>query len=104
MLFLKISSNNSLRKGLKKEEHKKDVLIKSLRLLIFASLGHYYEHSGANVDELGTEECSVISLRYNSNIRQWQEEIHHKIHLWIAQNLINYHFKEPAQMLNFVKR
>lgn len=44
--------------------------------------GHYYDHSNTHVDRLGEEECSVISLSYNTNIRTWQEEINRQIELW----------------------
>ena len=46
------------------------------------SHGHYYNHTGDHNDELGEEECSVISLSYNTDIRQWQEEISRQIKLW----------------------
>ncbi len=47
------------------------------------SYGHYYDHADANDDKLGLEECSLISLAYNTNIREWQEDISIKIEKWI---------------------
>ena len=49
------------------------------------SPGHYYDHTKNNENRVSDEECSVISLSYNTNIRQWQEEIHHQIDLWTSQ-------------------
>tara|TARA_R110002051_G_scaffold7053_3_gene33255 strand:- start:1786 stop:3039 length:1254 start_codon:yes stop_codon:yes gene_type:complete len=46
------------------------------------SKGTYYDHKERGPQRLGEDECSVISLSYNTNIRAWQEEISRQIELW----------------------
>ncbi|TLP79228.1 McrC family protein [Maribacter sp. ACAM166] len=46
------------------------------------SYGHYYDHLNAQDDKLGVEECSVISLAFNINIREWQKDINNQIEKW----------------------
>tara|TARA_R110001592_G_scaffold179596_3_gene421284 strand:- start:262 stop:504 length:243 start_codon:yes stop_codon:yes gene_type:complete len=46
--------------------------------------GHYYDHNEQSPQSLGLEECSVISLPHNTNIRDWQKEITFEIEKWIG--------------------
>jgi 5-methylcytosine-specific restriction enzyme subunit McrC len=46
------------------------------------SKGTYYDHKEQSPQRLGEDECSVISLSYNTNIKAWQEEISRQIELW----------------------
>ncbi|SHK60299.1 5-methylcytosine-specific restriction enzyme subunit McrC [Maribacter aquivivus] len=48
--------------------------------------GRYYDHNERNFQRLGEEECSVISLPYNTDIRQWQKEISMQITNWVKGN------------------
>jgi 5-methylcytosine-specific restriction enzyme subunit McrC len=46
------------------------------------SKGRYYDHNEQNPQTLGEEECSVISLSYNTDIKEWQKGINRQIELW----------------------
>ena len=46
--------------------------------------GHYYDHNEQHPQNIGTEECSLISLPHNTNIRDWQKEITFEIEKWIG--------------------
>ena len=46
--------------------------------------GLYYDHDEQNTQNIGKEECSVISLPYNKTIMDWQKEIFIEIDKWIA--------------------
>ena len=50
--------------------------------------GHYDYHTDADDDKLGLEKRSVISLAYNTNIRQWQEGISEYIDGWIQKDTV----------------
>ena len=46
--------------------------------------GHYYDHNEQSPQSISTEECSVISLPHNTNIRDWQKGITFEIEKWIG--------------------
>lgn len=41
--------------------------------------GEYYQET---TGDLGGEECSIISVEVNKNIRNWQQQLHHQISGW----------------------
>lgn len=44
--------------------------------------GYYYDHSSSDSKELSNEECSVISIVVEKNIKQWQKAINDNIKDW----------------------
>lgn len=50
------------------------------------SSGFYYDHDKNCAHEIGEEECSVISLPYNTEIRQWQKQVALNIYNWVEVN------------------
>lgn len=48
--------------------------------------GFYFDHEAKGVQEIGEEECSVISLPYNTDISQWQKQIALNIDNWVEAN------------------
>ena len=44
--------------------------------------GHYYDHSSIDSKNLSNEECSVISIGVESNVKAWQKAIHENINYW----------------------
>jgi len=47
--------------------------------------GHYYDHGQTRPGELSDEECSIISIGVEPDIRKWQKEIHEKISDWVEE-------------------
>ncbi len=44
--------------------------------------GHYYDHSSIDSKNLSNEECSVISIGVESDVKAWQKTIHENINYW----------------------
>jgi 5-methylcytosine-specific restriction enzyme subunit McrC len=45
--------------------------------------GQYYDHSSHDSKHLSNEECSVISIGVEKDIKSWQKTIHENINSWI---------------------
>lgn len=44
--------------------------------------GQYYDHSSKDSNDLSSEECSVISIGVEKDIKAWQKTIHENINSW----------------------
>ena len=44
--------------------------------------GKYYNHEELPVNEIGKEECSIVTIGVLDNIKKWQTEIHNTISKW----------------------
>lgn len=44
--------------------------------------GRFYQHNHDLFEELSAEECSIITIAMNKNIRLWQKEIHEQVKDW----------------------
>lgn len=44
--------------------------------------GHYYDHSAHESMHLSNEECSVISIEVEKDVKEWQQQIYNTINDW----------------------
>ena len=62
--------------------------------------GHYYDHNTSDSKELSNEECSVISIGVEKNMKEWQKMINNYITDWknkTAYNSVCCHTKSKHQ-------
>ncbi|MCM4171837.1 hypothetical protein DHD32_10115 [Arenibacter sp. TNZ] len=51
--------------------------------------GLYFDHSSSDAMELSNEECSVISIGVEKDIKVWQKAINNYVSDWVIKNNLN---------------